>query len=104
MMAKKCELVMEPPILQQVIHQLVIPEKSDGLIGEKVVYSEKYLKKQKNSDEYILPECGYFTIMKSVLQDDGRVMVALYPKHNHLGRFSDGTNICVGNMVRYKKE
>ena len=37
---------IEPTV--QVIHQIIIPEHPSGLIGEKVVFSEKYLQKYPN--------------------------------------------------------
>jgi len=89
----------------QVIHQLIIPETPTGLIGEKVVYNKQYLKSYEKSikkPEVPVPECGYFTITKAVLQDDGRVMVALYPYPKWHTTFSDGTHICVGNMKKYE--
>jgi hypothetical protein len=88
----------------QVIHQIIIPEKPTGLIGEKVVYNEKFLKGVKNPDEYLslIPECGYFIITKAVLREDGNVMVALYPWTSGRTHFVDSTHICVGNMKKYK--
>jgi len=89
----------------QVIHQIIIPETPTGLIGEKVVYNEGYLNRCKGDGrERKLPDCGYFTITKAVLEEDGRVMVALYPHPNGHTGFGDGTDICVGNMKRYKPE
>jgi hypothetical protein len=87
----------------QVIHQIIIPETPVGLIGEKVVYNEKYLKRCKNSKPLVpLPECGYFTITGAVLQSDGRVMVTLYPYSPGITCFMDGTNICAGYMKKYE--
>ena len=87
------------PVQVQVIHQYIIPEKPTGLIGEKVVYNEKYLKRVKYEVDYPLPECGYFTITKAVLKDDGGVMVALHPHHHAF--FEGGTHIHLGNMKKY---
>ena len=85
----------------QIIHQIIIPETPTGLIGEKVKYSEKYLK--KGPPCVPLPDTGYFTITKAVLEDDGRVMVALQPYPSNYVRFINGTHICLGNMVKYKQ-
>jgi hypothetical protein len=89
-------------IHQQVIHQIIIPETPAGLIGEKVQYSERYLKLKNGWTPEPLPECGYFTITKAVLEDDGRVMVALHP-HPYPPGFMSGTHICLANMVKYKQ-
>ncbi|MDR1371257.1 MAG: hypothetical protein LBJ72_14225 [Dysgonamonadaceae bacterium] len=88
----------------QVIHQIVIPETPTGLIGEKVVYNEKFLKKVKDPSSYLdlIPECGYFTITKAVLDREGSVMVALYPYPSRRSCFGSGTHICVGNMKKYE--
>jgi hypothetical protein len=91
----------------QIIHQIIIPEKPVGLIGEKVKYSDKYLKwHEKRGTEVCtpVPESGYFTITKAELEDDGRVMVALQPWPSNYGRFMNGTHICLGNMVKYQPE
>jgi hypothetical protein len=82
-------------------HRLVIPETPAGLIGEKVTYNEKFLRKCKGEPSFPLPECGYFTITKAVLMDDGRVMVRLHPVSEHKQIMKDGTHICVGNMQKY---
>ena len=86
----------------QVIHQIIIPEKPVGLIGEKVKYSDKYLK--KGDPGVPLPKEGYFTITKAELEDDGRVMVALQPWPSNYCRFINGTLICLGNIVKYQPE
>jgi hypothetical protein len=82
-------------------HRLVIPETPAGLIGEKVTYNEKYLRKCKGAPPYPLPDCGYFTIVKAVLQDDGRVMVRLHPVSAYLQTFKDKTHIGVRNLKKY---
>ena len=86
----------------QVIHQIIIPEHPLGLIGEKVVYNEKYLKKCKDVPPVPLPPCGYFTILRAVLKDDGRVMVALSDCGNYC-TFEDDTHTCIGNLKPHKK-
>jgi hypothetical protein len=51
-----------------------------GLIGEKVVYKEKYLRfceKRGCKIDKQIPARGYFTITKAILRKDGKVMVAL---------------------------
>jgi hypothetical protein len=76
-----------------------------GLIGEKVVYNEKHLKwyeKRGREIELPIPECGYFTITKAVLENDGRVMVTLHPIPAGHGHFLNGTHICVQNMKKYQ--
>ena len=87
----------------QVIHQIIIPETPVGLIGRKVVYNERYLKMNaKNGWHTIpLPPCGYFTILRAVLEDDGRVMVRLSDHENRF-RFIDGTHICACYLKPYK--
>ena len=97
----------QEPQTVQVIHQIIIPETPVGLIGEKVVYTEKYLKynEKKGWGHTVvpLPECGYFTITKAVLEDYGRVTVALSP-HPRNCSGSNGTHICIDHMKKYKKE
>ena len=88
-------------VIYQTIHQVILQDAPRGLIGEKVVYSEKFLKVMKGNPTVPLPECGYFTITSAVLQEDGRVMVALYP-YPH--RYGDGTHIYVENMRKYKND
>ena len=89
-------------VTSQVVYQTVIPQVPKDIVGEKVIYNEKYLKKRLK-DYVPVPECGYFTIIKAVLQDDGRVMVALYPYPRGYQTFQDGTHICVANMKKYKE-
>lgn len=93
------------PQQAQIIHQIVIPEHPTGLIGEKVVYNEKYLKKAGSDHPVPVPSCGYFTIVKAVLDDrssDAKVMVALYPYPSNRFTNYDGTHIALGNMKRYE--
>jgi hypothetical protein len=69
------------PQTVQVIHQIIIPETPRGLVGEKVVYTEKYLKLMARYDDSCvvpLPECGYFVITKVQFRAFG-VIVSLYP-------------------------
>ena len=88
----------------QIIHQLIIPETPTGLIGEKVVYNEKYLSKCKNGIAAVpLPECGYFTITKATLLDNGGVMVQLRPYPHGYFRFQDDTHIGISNMKKFKQ-
>jgi hypothetical protein len=92
-----------PPveIHQTVIeHRIVIPETPVGLIGEKVTYSEKYLKKCKGEPSFPMPECGYFTITKAVMREDCSVMIALHPLPNWYYSHLDGTHICLSNMAK----
>jgi len=90
------------PYQVQVIHQIIIPEKPQGLIGEKVVYNESFLKilerKQLKPDP--VPECGYFIITKVEMEDNGNVMVALYPQ-KYFHTYRDGTNISLRNLKKY---
>jgi hypothetical protein len=84
---------------------LVTTENPIGLIGEKVVYNEKHLnwyEKRGREIDTPLPKCGYFTITKTILYDDGRVMVALHPYPPDRGSFRDGTHICIQNLKKYK--
>jgi hypothetical protein len=75
-----------------------------GLLGEKVVWSEKYLKRKFKSEcmPEPLPECGYFIITKAVLKDDGGVMVALHPYKG--SSFLDGTNINLCWLKKYEED
>jgi hypothetical protein len=84
----------------QVIHQIFIPEHPTGLIGEKVTYSEKYLKYVKGSPSIPLPHHGYFTIIKAILKNDGRVMIGLNDCERYTGL--DGTNIALSNLIKYE--
>jgi hypothetical protein len=89
----------------QIIHQYVIPQIPSGLIGEKVVYNEQYIKwhEKRGSEIAIpLPPCGYFTILQAVLHDDGRVTVQL-SDHENLFHMKDGTHICISNLKPYKE-
>jgi hypothetical protein len=88
------------PVKVQVIHQLVIPEKPVGLIGEKVVYNPAFLRKCKFFSLYPVPESGYFTITKSVLLEDGRVMVKLYPYEDE--KLFEDTHICLSTMRKWE--
>jgi len=97
----KKQIKVEPVPVTQIIHQVIIPETPTGLIGEKVVYNEKYLKKCENKPDVALPECGYFVIIKAVLEEDGRVMVGLYPYSHRKIRRPDGTDICLSYMKKY---
>ena len=92
----------QTPYPVQVIHQIVIPENPQGLIGEKVVFNEKYLKyfEKRGIETNPVPPCGYFTITKAVLQPDGNVMVTLCPNKD-MFRFNDGTNTALGNLKKY---
>jgi hypothetical protein len=102
-----CESVttyQSEPILVRIIHRHISPERADGLIGEKVTYSEKYLRLIKHDPTVPVPACGYFTITKAVLKDDGRVMVALHPVPSYIHRRNDGTDICVGWMKKVKMQ
>jgi hypothetical protein len=88
----------------QVIHQIILQEHPTGLIGEKVVYNEKYLKwhKKKNYEISIpLPECGYFTIIGVILYPDGSCMVKL-SDHENLFHFHDATNISLYHLAKYE--
>ncbi|MFJ1431332.1 hypothetical protein ACILE2_11120 [Capnocytophaga canimorsus] len=86
--------------LQRELARLEGPE---NIIGAKVVYNEKYLKRLKkdNDTDRKLPECGYFVITKARLQDDGRVMVQL---DNKRGNFLDDTHISLGNLKMYEPQ
>ena len=90
-----------PPPQIKVVNKYIIPEKPEGLIGERVVYNEKYLKSLRSCLP-LVPERGYFTITKAVLRDDGSVRVALYPNHNH-SRDDDDTHVCLSDLKRYSK-
>jgi hypothetical protein len=96
------------PVQTQIIHQYVIPTNPQGLIGEKVVYSNKFINKMKQHGgvHVPLPECGYFTIVKAVLSAmrgyGTGVMVALSPYDK--GTFRDGTHISLGNMKKYEPQ
>ena len=84
--------------------QLIVAE-TDGLVGRKVVYNEKYLDyfaKRGYAPAIPLPPCGYFTIRRAVLHDDGRVMVEL-SDHENLQSFNDGTHICAANLRPFKQ-
>ena len=84
--------------------QLIVAE-TDGLVGLKVVYNEKYLDyfaKRGYAPAIPLPPCGYFTIRRAVLHDDGRVMVEL-SDHENLQSFNDGTHICAANLRPFKQ-
>jgi len=77
---RKCEEKTEPQSVQ-VIHQIVIPETPKGLVGEKVIFTEKYLKMMEKRDKAEiapLPECGYFVITKAQFTVYG-VIVSVYP-------------------------
>lgn len=91
------------PIPVQVVHQIVIPEKPTDIVGQKVTYNEKYLKKCKGEPSYPVPECGYFIITKAVLYDDCTVMVRLHPVSSSYHTFNSGTHIFLGNMKLYKE-
>ena len=84
--------------ITQVFHQITIPETPTGLIGEKVVYNKKYLKMCKENPPSPLPECGYFTITKAILDENSNVMVALYPYNGQVYR--KGVNISLSNMEK----
>ena len=86
----------------QVIRQLIIPEKPVGLVGEKVVYNQKYLKECINGPSVPLPDCGYFIITKACLLDDGKVMVSLFPFPEWRETMYDGTHIAACNLSKYK--
>ena len=95
----------QEPVTFQVIHQLIIPEKPTGLIGEKVVYGDKWVKyheKKGTKPHPPLPECGYFTITKTIFREDGNVMVGLHP-HNGIV-FNDGTHLCIAHLKPYKAD
>jgi hypothetical protein len=69
------------PQTVQVIHQIVISETPKGLVGEKVIFTEKYFKmmgKRNNAEIAPLPECGYFVITKAQFTVYG-VIVSVYP-------------------------
>lgn len=103
----KHETIPSPKVeINQTIieYRTIIPDIPRGLIGEKVVYSPRYLKKIKHHDSLApVPDCGYFIITKAVLCDDGRVMVALHPMPYGRIQHNDGTDICLGNMVKYNE-
>lgn len=82
--------------------ELLRLEGNEDIIGAKVVYNEKYLKRTKNNPCYSLPECGYFIIEQARLQDDGRVMVRL--NIGNKNTCLDGTHICLGNLKMYNPE
>lgn len=82
--------------------ELLRLEGDEDIIGAKVVYNEKYLKRTKNNPCYPLPECGYFIIEQARLRDDGRVMVRLNIGNKYT--FADGTHICLGNLKMYNPE
>ena len=44
-----------------------------------IANTPEYLKKTNYSPTIPLPDCGYFTITKVVLEDNGNVMATLYP-------------------------
>ena len=97
--SKPPQTIHEPQV--QVIHKYVINEQPEGLIGERVVYGENYLKSLR-SNIPLVPECGYFTITKAVLHYDGRVTVALHPSKNH-NKDDDGTHICLSELKKYSR-
>ena len=101
---RKKEELQLPTIHQTIIeHRVVISETPTGLIGEKVVYSEKNLGGERLGCPP-LPECGYFTITAAVLADHGIVLVSLSPWpqgwQNNKGQPHIGTK----NLVRYKPD
>ncbi|MDR0941170.1 MAG: hypothetical protein LBM68_02965 [Bacteroidales bacterium] len=55
--------VQLPPV-HQIVYQTIIPTKPTRLIGEKVVYNERFYKTfgTDDSNHPPLPLCGYFTI------------------------------------------
>jgi hypothetical protein len=69
-----------------------------GLIGEKVVWNEKYIKMNSMHgwSPEPLPECGYFRIKKATLCDDGKVRVSLYGGDRHY--------IYIGWLKKYKED
>jgi hypothetical protein len=81
-----------PVIHQHIVEQrIVMPEKPTGLIGEKVTYTEAYMKKVGYSPTLPIPDCGYFIITKA---EFGRYFSKLtvwvtitggigYPYHNY---------------------
>ena len=87
--------------ITQIFYQIFIPETPTGLIGEKVVYNEKYLKRCNGEPMVPLPDQGYFTITKAIMYEDGSVMVALKPYAR--GHFSDGTHTSLANIKKYKE-
>jgi hypothetical protein len=94
------------PYQVQVVHQIIISEGADCLVGQKVVYNEKYYKvfgKPNNNWREEIPECGYFVITKAVLQDDGRVMVALDAfTEKCRAKNIDGTHMRVGYFKKFQ--
>ena len=94
----------DPYVFHQHIieHRIVMPETPTGLIGEKVVYSERFLKKYGDPSSLApLPDCGYFIITKAIIDRHNNVQIAIYPYPAWRQVFSDGTHISLGNMVRY---
>jgi len=89
----------EPEYIQ-VVRQLVIPETPTGLIGEKVVYNDKFLRSINYEPIVPLPECGYFIITKATIDDRGNVMIAFHPCPSNYNN-PDGTHINVCNMKKY---
>lgn len=86
--------------LQREIKRLEGPE---NIIGAKVVYNEKFIKKmskddknwlEKDSNKY--PKCGYFIISEAYLEKDGRVIVYFEEGHRNFG-------ICLGNLKMYNQ-
>jgi len=59
---RKCEEKREPQSVQ-VIHQIVIPETPKGLVGEKVIFTEKYLKMMEKRDKPRLHPCPNVDIL-----------------------------------------
>ncbi|HCC51482.1 MAG TPA: hypothetical protein DEQ30_05000 [Porphyromonadaceae bacterium] len=67
-MPKSVQHEMEqcPIIHQHIVEQrIVMPEKPTGLVGEKVKYTEAFLKKRDYNPTLPLPDCGYFIITKA---------------------------------------
>ena len=89
-----------PAPVVQVINQVIIPEQPVGLVGEKVVYSQKFLKSCRDGIVTV-PACGYFVITKATIDRECRVMVALHPRPHERECFRDGTHAALRNLEKY---
>ena len=61
---------IQEPQPVQVIHQIIIPEKPTGLIGEKVIFTDKFLKDCPDAAQLALSRVNtpYFTIIGAWLE------------------------------------
>jgi len=90
------------PNLYQTVYQTVIPETPCGLIGEKVVYNEKYLKSHNEDFPVVIPENGYFTISKVFAENlsNGKIHIRVKLEPFPYGRQDE--IIGLGNLTLYR--